>query len=169
MIRRVVEKRMAAVYEIDGRLLVRTVNSCGGAGIEADAITVLDGFPDLEARQLGQAVQAALIQCREIPMPRTWPSTPEYARPFLELSPRRYRSYRAWQRAARYAFVTASAESIRAERRFPDLGRGAWGPMPASPADRAWTDDVAMAPAAPADILGNALLTVLAAPPLRGP
>jgi hypothetical protein len=121
----VLEKRMAAVYEIDGRLLIRTVHSCGGAGIDDEGISVVDGFPGVEAREFGEAVQAALALCREVPMPDSWPSTPDYARPFLEHSPRRYRSYRAWQRSARHASVTAAAESIRVERRHPDLGEAA--------------------------------------------
>ncbi|MEV4517723.1 hypothetical protein AB0K00_53290 [Dactylosporangium sp. NPDC049525] len=161
------EVRTAAVYEIDGRLLVRTVNRCGHAGIEEKRTDIVDGYPGIEPGELGRTVQAALARCREVSWPTSWPLMRDYARPLLELSPRRYRSYRSWQRAARYASVRATEESVRAERWYPDLGRGGWEPIPSDPVEDEWTYEVVV----PADVglagMGAAILTVLAAPPLR--
>jgi hypothetical protein len=42
-----------AVYEIDGRLLVRTVDMSDGLGIERDDTFSMDGFPDVDARIVG--------------------------------------------------------------------------------------------------------------------
>jgi hypothetical protein len=166
--RRVLEVRTAAVYEIDGRLLVRTVHCCGRAGIEDDYTDIVDGSPGIEPGELGRTVQAALARCREVSWPSSWRPMRDYARPLLELSPRRYRSYRSWQRAARHASVRATEESVRAERWHPDLGRGGWEPIPSEPVEEEWIYEMV----APADVglagMGAAILAVLAAPPLRG-
>lgn len=157
---------MAKVYEIDGRLLIRTVNNCGGAGIEDGSTVVVDGYPTIAPDELGQTVQAALDRCRDVPMPSSWPPMRDYARPFLELSPRRYRSYRAWQRATRSVFVQANADSVRVQRQFPELGRGAWRPA-ATQADDTWTYEVVVTADAGTAALGSAVLKVLEAPPLQ--
>ncbi|GIH21365.1 hypothetical protein [Rugosimonospora africana] len=161
------EKRMAAIYEIDGRLLVRTVDSWGGAGIEDKHTDVLDGYPDVMPDELGRIVQAALARCREVQPPSSWPPLRDYARPLLELSPRRYRSYRSWQRAARYAQIAEKAGSMRVERWLPDLGRGAWFPASDDPQDE-WTYMTAVPADAGPAVLGAAVLTVLGAPPWQG-
>ena len=156
------------MYEIDGRLLVRTVNRCGRAGFEDEHTDVVDGYPGVEPGELGGIVQAALARCREVSWPSSWPPKRDYARPLLELSPRRYRSYRSWQRAARYASVCATDESVRAERWHPDLGRGGWEPIPSDPVGEEWIYEVVVPADAGLAGMGAAILMVLAAPPLRG-
>ena len=158
---------MAVVYEINGRLLVRTVDSWGRAGIENEYTVVVDGYPDLTPDEVGQTVQAALDRGREVQPPKPWPPLREYARPLLELSPRRYRSYRSWQRAARRVSVAEKAGSVRVERWLPDLGRGGWYPGSSDPQGE-WTyETVVPADVGPA-VLGAACLTTLEAPPVQG-
>lgn len=160
------KKRMAAVYEINGRLLVCTVDSWGGAGVENKPTVAVDGYPDVTPDKVGQIVQAALAQCREVQPPQPWPPPREYARPFLELSPRRYRSYRSWQRAARFVSVDVEAGSMLVQRWLPDLGRGGWSPVPADPPSE-WTYETVIPAEAGSAVVGAAVLTVLEAPPLQ--
>ncbi|MDT4975659.1 MAG: hypothetical protein QOG98_1417, partial [Pseudonocardiales bacterium] len=90
--------RSCSVYEIDGRLIVRTLDRSDGLGIERDEHVQIDGFPDVAAAALGTAVAEALDRAREIARPTSWRSLSEYAQPLLAASPGRYRSYRSWQR-----------------------------------------------------------------------
>jgi hypothetical protein len=156
---------MAAVYEIDGRLLVRTVDSWGRAGIEDEHTDVLDGYPGVMPAELGRIVQVALARCREVQPPSSWPPLRDHARPLLELSPRRFRSYRSWQRAARHVQIAEKAGSVRVERWLPD--RGGWCPASDDPQNE-WTYETAVPADAGPAVLGAAVLTTLEAPPSQG-
>lgn len=158
---------MAAVYETDGRLLVRTVDSWGGAGIEDKHTDVVDGYPGVMPDEVGRMVRAALARCREVQAPGAWPPLREYARPLLELSPRRCRSYRSWQRAARHVNVTGKAGSVRVQRWLPDLGRGGWYLAPSDPQSECIYDTTVPVDAGAA-VHGAAVLTTLETPPLQG-
>jgi hypothetical protein len=122
------EVRGCSVYEIDGRLLVRTVDQSDHLGIERDEVVALDGFPDVAATAVGAAVVEALNRTREIPRPTSWRRRSEHARPLLAASPGRYQSYRSWQRAARHVSVHATRDKISVTRWHPDLSRGSWLP-----------------------------------------
>ena len=84
-----------AIYEIDGRLLIRTIDGSDSLGIERNDFEVIDNNADPEV--IGRAIVEAADRAREVPRPTTWPAQSEYAAPLLAASPRRYRSYRAWQ------------------------------------------------------------------------
>jgi hypothetical protein len=160
--------RSAVVSEIDGRLIVRTVDRSDGLGIERPELITTDGFPDLAASAVGELAIEALEQTREIPRPMSWPRRSEYAQPLLAASPGRYRSFRSWQRAARQVNVSASATEITLIREHPDLSRGSWGPAEsvARPVDD-WPQHVTLPPDASAADIGQALLAVLQQPSLR--
>ena len=55
----------------------------------------------------------------------------EHAQPLFDASPRRYRSFRSWQRRARHVDLAVRADGVRLARLHADLGRGAWLPAPA--------------------------------------
>jgi hypothetical protein len=96
-------------------------------GIERPNITVVDGFPDLDPNVLGQTISRLLWTAREVPPPATWPSIAECAAPLLAASPKRYRSVRQWQRAARSVSIGPHDSQVIVERCRLD-GRGGWCP-----------------------------------------
>lgn len=116
----------AAIYEIDGRLLIRTIDGSDSLGIERDDVQVIDIDADREV--IGRAIIEAADRAREIPRPTTWPTQSEHAASLLAASPRHFRSYRAWQRAARYVGVHARPDRWHVQRWYPDLNRGGWQP-----------------------------------------
>lgn len=156
----------AAVYEIDGRLLIRTIDGSDGLGIERDDVDVIDGYDDTEADILGRAIVAAVDRAGEVPRPATWRSRSDYAAPLLAASPRRYRSYRAWQRAARHVSVDCGPDGWQISRLYPDLDHGGW--QPADVDDDAHSRSARRrlpADAMPSDV-GTAVLDCLQEPPL---
>ncbi|MEV4134773.1 hypothetical protein AB0J72_21695 [Dactylosporangium sp. NPDC049742] len=157
----------AAVYEIDGRLLLQTVHRSGRAGISERHVDVLDGYPDVTAEALGDAIGVALARSREIPWPASWPTMREVTAPHLASSPRRYRSWRSWQRAARYVSVHVTADAVHLRRWLPDLGGGGWEPRPVDAPGDGWTYDLTIGGDATPAGIGTAVLTLLESPPLR--
>lgn len=160
--------RSAVVSEIDGRLIVRTVDQSDGLGIERPELVTMDGFPDLAPSVVGDAVITALEQTREIPRPTSWPRLSDYAQPLLAASPGHYRSFRSWQRAARQVSVHASATEISVTREHPDLGRGSW--MPAKTVARPvedWPQRITLPLGGSPEDIGHAVLAVLQQPSLR--
>jgi hypothetical protein len=162
------EVRSCSIYEIDGRLLVRTLDRSDGLGIERDESTVLDGFPDLAPGAVGEAVGEALDRTVEVRRPASWRPSSECAQPLLAASPKRYRSYRAWQRAARQVSVHATLDKISVQRWHPDLSRNSWMP----PADvgrpvEDWPQEIDLPASATPEEIGAAVLDVLRQPPVR--
>jgi hypothetical protein len=163
-----VQVRSAAVSEIDGRLIVRTVDRSGGLGIERSELVTMDGFPDLAPAAVGGLVVKALEQTREVPRPTSWPRLSEFARPLLVASPGRYRSFRSWQRAPRQVSVHASADEISLTREHPDLDRGSW--MSADAVARPvedWPQHITLLVGASPEDIGHAVLAILQQPSLR--
>jgi hypothetical protein len=156
------------VYEIEGRLLIRTVDMSDGLGMERDDISTLDGFPGVAAAAVGATVVAALDRTREIPRPTSWRRRSEYSQPLLAASPSRYRSYRAWQRAARYVGVHAGPDGISVTRWHPDLSRGSWEPAEdvGRPVD-GWPQEIKLPATASEDEIGGAVIELLGQPSLR--
>lgn len=116
----------ASVYEIDGRLIIRTVHQSDRLGIESEQSRVLDGYPGISHQDIGLLVVDALQLTREIARPAAWGSLRNYAQPLLDLSPNRYRSYRAWLRVARHVSVRATAVEVSITRLQADPNRGGW-------------------------------------------
>lgn len=156
------------MYEIDGRLLIRTVDRSDGLGIERDEASVIDGFPAVRAEVLGAELVAALDRTLEIPRPSSWRRLSEHAQPLLAASPVRYRSFRSWQRAARMVGVSAGPDKISVRRWHPDLARGSW--MPAAGVGRPvedWPQQIELPALASPHDLGAAVLALLSQPALR--
>lgn len=118
----------AAVYEVEGRLLIRTCDGSDGLSIERDETIAIEDYPDVDADTLGCAVVAAADQALEVSRPSTWRKLSEYAAPLLAASPGKYRSYRAWQQVARYVHITRTAEAWTVTHFYPDLTSGSWLP-----------------------------------------
>jgi hypothetical protein len=164
----VVDNRQAAkVFEIDGRLIIRTVNETPeGIGVVDDESVVLDGFPEVPVNLIGKAVKDALRRCRTVPRPNPWPLRSEFAAPLLALSPKRYRSYRAWLRASREATVRKTPNGLFVERLYPDLATGtrsSTGYLPGYGYQRT----VQLQRNASAMLVGAAIVRVLQQPPVR--
>jgi len=94
--------RGVSIYEIDGRLLVRTVDSAKGLGFERTSSAMLDGYPGVDPAALGQLVIDAATAVRAIPHPRQHSTPAHFGATLMAESPTRYRSHRSWQRAARH-------------------------------------------------------------------
>jgi hypothetical protein len=162
------EVRACSVYEIDGRLLVRTVDQSDHLGLERAETIALDGFPEVPATAVGAAVVEALDRTREIPRPTSWRRLSGHAQPLLAASPSLYRSYRTWQRTARHVSVLAKPDKISVTRWHPDLSRGSW--VPAADVGRPvgdWPQEIELPAAASLQEIGTAVLDGLSQPSLR--
>jgi hypothetical protein len=61
----------ATMYEVDGRLIVASVDrSPDGIGVARDPDATLDGYPEIVDDVIGQAVRGALAACRHVPRSR---------------------------------------------------------------------------------------------------
>jgi hypothetical protein len=157
----------ASIYEVKGRLLIRTVDGSDSLGIERNETVVIDGYPDVDAETLGRAVVAAVDQAREVPRPTTWPKLAEYAAPLLAASPGSYRSYRAWQREARHVSVTRRSKEWEIYRWRADLTRGSWGPAEAGGQDQRISAQGRLPRDAESAEVGTTVLALLAEAPGR--
>ncbi len=158
-----------SVYEIDGRLILRVIDGSGGLGIERSESLLVDGFPDVDAVTLGDHVVSLAADVRSVELPASSSKLSEYARPLLDVSPGRYRSYRSWQRAARRVTVTVRPDAIRLVRMHADLGRGSWRPIdPDHPRAAGHPQQTVLDLSATAAAIGAAVLDLLAQPPIAG-
>ena len=82
-------------------------------------------------------------------------------------SPKRYRSYRSWQMAARYVSVRRIPDGWSMVRWHPDLGRGAWLPPAVESADDTYPQEIRLDGGAAAEALGQAVLDLLTQPPAK--
>ncbi|MGQ0824839.1 MAG: hypothetical protein ACT4OX_07415 [Actinomycetota bacterium] len=102
----------AAIYEIDGRVLIRTHDSAGDRRISRDvSASILDGYPDTSAAQVGHAVFSAVGDAQQVAPPLVWPRASGYNATLLAETVGDYKSFRAWQRAARCVNVAARADA----------------------------------------------------------
>jgi hypothetical protein len=153
-----------AIYEIDGRLLIRTIDGSDSLGIERNDFEVIDNNADPEV--IGRAIVEAADRAREVPRPTTWPAQFEYAAPLPAASPRHFRSYRAWQRAARYVHVQARPDHWHLQRWYPDLNRAGW--QPSDETDQSGSHRAArrLPPSANPSDIGAEVIALLHEPPL---
>ncbi|MFI6504944.1 hypothetical protein [Nonomuraea typhae] len=143
--------------EIGGRLLLRVEDGCDGLGAERTDTHVIDGYPEINADDLGRTIIGLAATAEEVPRPSVWPDLSEYSKPLLSLS--FIRSFRQWQRSARCVRVVPLPAEWHVERWIPELGKGSWSPPPDSA--------VIVLPAEPEPLdLGEAVLTALHEPPL---
>lgn len=159
------------VYEVDSRILVRAVDGSDRMGIERDDQLAVDGYPEISAADLGRTVLDVAATVVEVPRPTSWPTRREYALLFITASPRRYRSWRQWQMAARSVSVHAGQREWELERMQPDLGRGGWLPVTRNRGELSndgWPQKEAVPFDAPPQEMGAALLRLLEEPPMRG-
>ena len=160
--------RKVDVFEIDGRLLLQTVNeTTQGIPVTGTVCEAIDGDPDVAPGALGEAALRALGQGRVVPHPGLGerPKAKDYAGPLLANSPKRYGSDRSWMRAAgactrwrltqrpwwrariRTSLTTAGGQSRRSSRRA--------------------TRDVSSFSSVRGGCPGRAVLRALRQPPLR--
>lgn len=109
----------AAVYEVERRLLIRTCDGSDGLAIERDETISIEDDLNVDEETLGCAVVAAADKALEVSRPSSWWKLSEYAAPRLAASPGKYRSYRAWQRVARYVHITRTADAWTSHASLP--------------------------------------------------
>lgn len=158
-----------AVYETAGRVIVRVVDGSDGPGVERCENHVVDGYPALDPAELATTMLELAATIRSIALPDQWPSLSAYSTPLVETAPRRFRSYRSWQRATRSISVAFDRDSVRLVRMHADLARGSW--LPVSDSDlRAGGFSQRADLVLPTDVstVGAAMFGLLAQPPIAG-
>lgn len=166
-----------AIYEVQGRLLIRTMDGSGGLGIERLDAATIDGYPDVDTELLGQTVIDALESAREIPRPSSWTEMSDHtnrraagsnrpANPLVAASPGTYRSFRAWQRVARRVSVARTSESWTTVIWGAELSSGGWLPASGQEADEILSGQRRVPrDATPAEV-GEMVMHLLTYPPI---
>jgi hypothetical protein len=154
-----------AVYETDGRLVLRVVDGSDGLGIERDENHVVVGLDELDPRSLGELVVSLAGQAQELVRPTSWPKLSEYAAPLIASAPTRHRSYRSWQRATRYVSVSLVGQ-VGCTRLHADLSHGSW--IPAGGEASAFPQRIELGSSTTSDEIGSAVMQLLVEPPIAG-
>ena len=156
-----------AIYVIDGRVLIRTIDSDGGAPAPRTAsASIVEDFGNVEAEQIGAAVLGAARDAQRLEE-STQPRASEYNASLLAETDGKYKSFRTWQRAVRHVNAAVHADRWQLTRLHPDL-KGGWTTARASdPAHADYPQRFDLQLYADADELGDAVMQLLAEPSLR--